>query len=214
MYNPPYNRVDDAEAVAMIASSSFGHLVSIGPEGLVATGLPFLAEAAVGGEIRLSAHFARANPHWRDLDGREALMIFQLTDAYVSPAWYPSKGEHGKVVPTWNYEVVQVHGTVTVHDDADWLRSFVSELTDRHEAERSAADSSAAAWKVTDAPADYIDKNLAAIVGIEIAVSKIEGKRKLSQNRSDADRAGVAAGLDRVGAAPAVAAAMIADLVQ
>jgi transcriptional regulator len=206
MYNPPYNRVEEDEALAMIATSGFGHLVSIGPDGLAATALPFLADIT-SGKVRLRAHFARANSHWRDLDGCDAVIIFTLADGYVSPAWYPSKAEHGKVVPTWNYEVVQAHGTVAVHDEVEWLRSLVTDLTDQHEAERSATEG-VPAWHVTDAPDDYIDKNLKAIVGIEVAVSRIEGKRKLSQNRSAADQSGVVAGLQRLGTAPALLAAM------
>jgi transcriptional regulator len=207
MYNPSFNRVDEAEAMAMIAAAGFGHLVSIGSAGLAATGLPFLVDAD-GDRVRLRAHFARANPHWRDLDAQDVLVIVPLAEGYVSPAWYPSKAEHGKVVPTWNYEVVHVHGVASVHDDRDWLRSLVTDLTDHHEAERSSRDEAAPPWKVTDAPSDYIDKNLAAIVGLEIAVGRIEGKRKLSQNRSEADQSGVVAGLQRLGTATALVAAM------
>ena len=118
-------------------------------------------------------------------------MLFPITDGYVSPSSYPSKAEHGKVVPTWNYEVVHVHGAVQIHDDPEWLREVVVDLTDRHEAARSVEPP----WAVTDAPGDFIDRQLRAIVGIEVQIESIEGKRKLSQNRSEADRLGAAAAL-------------------
>ena len=205
MYNPTFNRVDDADAIAMLERSGFGHLVSAGRDGLSATGLPFLVDRnddenvgrEVGGAVRLRAHFARANHHWRDLDGADVLIVFPLADGYVSPAWYPSKADDGRVVPTWNYEVVHVHGRVTVHDDADWVRTLVTELTDRQEQQRNSLDPALAPWRVDDAPAPYAAGQIRAIVGIEVSVDRIEGKRKLSQNRSDADRAGVVDGLTR-----------------
>ena len=209
MYCPPYNRVDADEAVAMISSAGLGHLVSMTADGLMATALPVLVDEH-DGNVRLRAHFARANPHWHDLDGSSVLIVFPLTDAYVSPAWYPSKAEHGKVVPTWNYEVVHAHGTATIHHDRDWLLSLVTDLTDQHEATRSALDSGAPRWLVSDAPTDYIDKNLKAIVGLEITNARVEGRRKLSQNRSAADQEGVVAGLERVATSPSLRAAMTA----
>jgi transcriptional regulator len=163
----------------------------MGPNGFDATGLPFIVDRDAGPTGRLRGHVARANTQWRDIDGLSALVLFPLTDGYVSPSSYPSKAEHGKVVPTWNYEVVHVLGTVHIHDDPEWLRSVVTDLTDQHEANRSVESP----WAVTDAPDDYIDKQLRAIVGIEVQVESIEGKRKLSQNRSEADRLGAAAAL-------------------
>ncbi|MDQ6680128.1 MAG: FMN-binding negative transcriptional regulator [Pseudomonadota bacterium] len=134
---------------------------------------------------------ARANPVWHESSaGSPALVVFQGPHGYVSPAWYPSKAEHGKVVPTWNYVMVQARGPLQVIDDAAWLRRFVTRLTERHEAPRSAP------WAVGDAPDDYIEKMLGAIVGIEIELTALTGKWKLSQNRSAADRDGVARGLD------------------
>ena len=118
-------------------------------------------------------------------------------DAYVSPSWYATKAEHGKVVPTWNYSVVHLRGSIVVHDDPEWVRALVTRLTDRHESARDEP------WAVTDAPADYIDKNLRPIIGVEVVVSSVEAKAKLSQNRSEADRAGVAAGLAADGVDPA-----------
>ena len=138
----------------------------------------------------MRAHVARSNPVWRDFS-REvaALAIFQGAQSYVSPSWYPSKHEHGKAVPTYNYMVVHAYGKTQIVEDTAWLRALVTRLTDRYEAAQPLP------WRVTDAPEDYIEKMLAAIVGIEIPVEKLIGKWKLSQNRSAADRTGVAAGL-------------------
>jgi len=139
---------------------------------------------------RLVAHFARANPHWGRIDeGSRGLAIVSGPDAYVSPSWYRAKAEHGKVVPTWNYSTVHLSGPVRVIDDADWLRSLVTRLTQRHESERDDP------WAVSDAPEGYITTMIRGIVGIEMVVTLAEGKAKLSQNRSDEDRAGVVAGL-------------------
>ncbi len=123
------------------------------------------------------------------------LLIVPVTDAYVSPSWYPSKADQPRVVPTWNYEVVHVHATVGVRDDPDFIRQVVSELTDRNEALRTDVTGAPPAWSIEDAPADFIDRQLSAIVGIELAVDRVVAKRKLSQNRSDDDRDGVIAGL-------------------
>lgn len=147
-----------------------------------------LAGAPPHGTLR--GHVARANPLWRDTNIEvDALVVFQGAQRYISPSWYPSKAEHGKVVPTWNYIVVQARGRLRAIDDAAWLHAFVTRLTDRFEAAGSAP------WKVSDAPDDYVASMLRAIVGIEIDIASIAGKWKVSQNRSDADQAGVAAGL-------------------
>jgi transcriptional regulator len=138
----------------------------------------------------LYGHLAKANPQWKDLrDGAEALLIFSGADAYVSPGFYPSKAEHGKVVPTWNYVAVHAYGRAETFSDGGRLLDIVSTLTDRHEAGR------AQPWKVADAPADYIDGMLKAIVGFAVPIERLEGKRKLSQNRNPADIAGVREGL-------------------
>ncbi len=176
----------------MVDDAAFGHLVTTGPDGFASTSLPFLVDRDAGVSGRLRGHVARANPHWRTIDGAATLVIFPLTDSYVSPSWYPSKAEHGKVVPTWNYELVHVHGTVHVHDDPEWVRVLVADLTQRHESARSGPNPP---WQVTDAPSDYIAGQLRAIVGIEVEISSIEAKRKLSQNRPEADRSGVEAAL-------------------
>ncbi len=187
MYNPPANRVDDGAALDLIVQSGFGQVVSAGPPGFQATGLPLLLDRDA---LTLRGHFARVNEHWADLDGTDVLVLFQLADGYVSPAWYPSKAETERVVPTWNYEVVHVHGRATIHDDAGWVRRLVTDLTDLHESERGDLDARPS-WGVTDAPDDFIDRQLRAIVGVEITIERVTGKRKLSQNRSDGDRQGV-----------------------
>lgn len=191
MYQPPHFREDDLSTQhALIRACPLGLLVSAGTEGLVANSVPLLldAEASPKGTLRL--HLARANPQWRAIrDGAEVLIVFQGSDAYITPSWYATKRETGKVVPTWNYAMVQVRGNARVVEDAEWLRAQVSALTDMHEAGRQAA------WEVEDAPADFIAAQLKGIVGVEIEITRIEGKWKVSQNRPVADREGVAAGL-------------------
>ncbi|MGH1503825.1 MAG: FMN-binding negative transcriptional regulator [Acidimicrobiales bacterium] len=197
MYVPPAFAVPSStEALDALRRVAFGHLVTIDPGGSGAptsTPLPFVVDDDLS---ELRAHIARGNPHWRQLGGLSALMIVTGPDAYVSPRWYPSKAEHGKVVPTWNYEVVHVHGTVEVIEDADWLRSMVSDLTDHHEA-RIDDPADSRVWEVTDAPTSFIDAQLRAIVGVRLEITSVVAKRKLSQNRPPADRAGVRAGLAR-----------------
>ncbi len=186
MYLPRHFTEDDSDsAVAMVRSAAFGHLVVAGPAGLASTPMPFLISDD-GGRVR--AHLARPNQLWKQTPC-DALLVVPLSDAYISPGWYPSKAEHGKVVPTWNYEVVHLHGRLVAHDDADWTLAMVSDLTDLHESALPTP------WSVDDAPDTYIEQLLGGIVGIELEVSRIEAKRKLSQNKSDADRAGVMAGL-------------------
>jgi len=177
-----------------IAAQPLGLLVTQNRAGGIdANSVPFFLDAgdeASPGVLR--AHVARANPLWKEArDDVDALVVFQGPQGYVSPAWYPSKAEHGKVVPTWNYLMVQARGRLRAVDDKAWLRAFVTRLTDHHEGGR------AAPWAVTDAPADFIEATLGAIVGIEILLGSLVGKWKVSQNRSAADRAGVAAGLLR-----------------
>ncbi len=192
MFVPPYFKLEDRAAqVALIRARPFGLLVTNGPGGLMANPAPFLLDEHTG---VLRAHLARPNPQWREADGsREALVVFQDVDAYVTPDWYATKRETGKVVPTWNYSAVHVYGRLRAIEDRDWLRRLVGDLTDAHEAGR------ATPWKVEDAPADYLDVMLRGIVGIEIEIARIEGKAKLSQNRDAADRAGVVAGLREQG---------------
>jgi transcriptional regulator len=191
VYTPPFSRVDHDAAFDLMDAAPLGHLVSVGGDGIEATALPLLADRA---ERRLRGHVARANPHWKRLEGADVLVVFVAAAGYVSPAWYPSKADDAKVVPTWNYEVVHARGVASVHDDTEWLRTLVHDLTSRHESERS---DGAAVWAVTDAPSEFIDRQLKAIVGVEIEITSIEAKRKLSQNRSTVDRDGVIDGLGR-----------------
>lgn len=187
MYTPPFNVVPDDDAVRlMVAAHRSGWLVTVGGDGLpAATLLPLMWRGD-----RVVAHMAKANPQWRDIvDDAPALVVVGGAEAYVSPSWYAAKAEHGKVVPTWNYSAVQLAGTVRVRHDPEWLRRAVSDLTDVHEAGRDEP------WHVTDAPTPYVDGQLRGIVGVEVTVTDVRGKAKLSQNRSDADQRGVVAGL-------------------
>ncbi|WLI12532.1 MULTISPECIES: FMN-binding negative transcriptional regulator [Pseudomonas] len=191
MYTPSNFAIDDLnELHQQILGTRLAVLVTRGEQGLQASHLPLLLNVDQGPNGTLYGHLARANPQWRELqNGAEALVIFAGADAYVSPGFYPSKAEHGKVVPTWNYVAVHAYGMAEVFTDADRLRNLVSALTDRHEAGR------ANPWKVADAPTDYIDGMLKAIVGFALPIQRLEGKRKLSQNRNAADIAGVREGL-------------------
>lgn len=180
----------DDQVSAVLARIGSAELITHHSDtGLVATNLPFLHDPSVGPKGALLGHVARNNRQWSDPVDGEALVIVTETDHYVSPAWLPSKAEHGKVVPTWNYVMVQARGTLRIVDEAPWLHALVTRLTDRHEARR------AAPWAVSDAPGDYIDTMLRAIVGIEITLSALTGKWKVSQNRNAADRGGVVDGL-------------------
>lgn len=193
LYVPRHNVMDADDVRPFVAAVATAQLVTVGEDGSPdATFLPVLWEGD-----RLVGHLARANGHWRRIvDGSPALAIVTGTDTYVSPSWYASKAEHGKVVPTWNYSVVHLRGRVVVHDDPQWVRALVTRLTDRHEQQR------AEPWAVADAPEDYVEKNLRPIVGVEVVVESVEAKAKLSQNRSDEDRGGVAAGLAADGRDP------------
>lgn len=194
MYNPPANRVDDVAMIhRLIERARFAHVISHTGDIYSSSGLPLLLDHSAGELGALRGHFARANEQWKQLDGAAVLALFPLTDGYVTPSRYPSKAEHHRVVPTWNYEVVHAHGTARIHDDPTWVRQLVSDLTDHHESARHDLDV-AERWAVTDAPSDFVDKQLRAIVGIEIDITRLDGKRKLSQNRSDADRLEVIAG--------------------
>jgi transcriptional regulator len=189
VYVPPPNAMSDPDVATFLEAHPAGRLVTVGPDGRPdATLLPVI----VSGD-RVLAHLARANDHWRRIaPGSPGLLVVAGADAYVSPGWYASKKEHGRVVPTWNYGEVQVRGSVTVHDDPEWVLDVVTRLTERHETHREQP------WAVTDAPPAYVRGQLRAIVGVELVIegaTAVEGKAKLSQNRSDADRRGVIAGL-------------------
>ncbi len=187
MYLPShFEETRDAVMHAVLRDHPLGLLITREGDEARADSIPFLIDAARGAHGTLIAHVARANPLWRHAHGQRVLAVFQGPQAYVSPSAYPSKAEHGKVVPTWNYVMVQARGTLRAIEDARELHGIVSRLTDTHEARR------ATPWSVGDAPADYVEKMLGAIVGIEIPIDALAGKWKVSQNRSAADRAGVA----------------------
>lgn len=189
MYVPKLHAVDDEDEIrAMVGTIGAGWLVTTARDGTpAATLLPIIWE-----DSRVVAHMARANPHWREVqDDAPALLIVPGPDAYISPSWYASKTEHGRVVPTWNYTAVHLTGTVRLHQEPAWVRDAVADLTDLHERGRERP------WSITDAPEDFIDAQLRAIVGVEFVVHGIEAKAKLSQNRSPADQRGVVQGLGR-----------------
>lgn len=191
MYVPAHFHDDDlARRHAFMRANPLATLVTMGAGGLVANPVPLTLDPDAGSFGTLRGHLARANPQWRDRDPAvEALAVFQGAEAYVTPSWYATKRETGKVVPTWNYAMVQASGPLTVIEDADWLLAHVRELTAEHEGEREAP------WAVEDAPPDFVRAMLRGIVGIEIPVARIEAKWKASQNRPLADREGVAAGM-------------------
>src|SRR3954451_1981775 len=189
MYVPRHFAVEDLDEVrALVRAVHVGQLVTVGADGTPdATLLPVLWD---GDEVVV--HLARANEHWRRIvSGSPGLVVVTGPDAYITPRWYASKREHGRVVPTWNYSAVHLRGPVAVHDDVEWLRQAVTRLTDHHE--RRTADGDG--WTVDDAPSRFLEGQLKAIVGVSMAVTHVEAKAKLSQNRSEADRAGVVDGL-------------------
>ncbi|MET3675203.1 MULTISPECIES: FMN-binding negative transcriptional regulator [unclassified Pseudomonas] len=191
MYNSkPHQEHDLGRLHQHMLDTRLAILVSKGEQGLLATHLPVLVDIAEGEFGTVYAHLARANPQWHDLkqDG-EALLVFPGADAYVSPGYYPSKADNPKVVPTWNYLAVHAYGPAEVIHEAEPLLAIVSRLTERHEQGRGEP------WNVTDAPRDYLDGMLRAIVGIRLPIARLQGARKLSQNRSEQDIAGVREGL-------------------
>jgi len=182
----------------LIHEHPLGTLVTLGPDGIAANHIPFEVDPLPAPFGTLRGHVARANPVWSEHpQDSDALVVFQGPSAYVSPSWYPSKRETGKVVPTYNYVVVHAHGRLRAIDDPGWLRALVERLTERHETGRPHP------WKVDDAPDDFVRSQLRAIVGIEIVPSRLLGKWKVSQNRQAADRDGVARGLRELGSADA-----------
>jgi len=190
MYQPAHHREERLEVQHdLIESHPFGLLISSGSEGLLANALPFLLQRESGPLGTLQVHMARANGQWHHLDGQNVLIVFQGPHAYVSPSLYATKRETGKVVPTWNYAMVQARGVARLRTDPAWLYTQIEALTSRHERSR------APSWAVSDAPPTFIESQLRGIVGIEIEIETIEGKWKVSQNRPEADRRGVAEGL-------------------
>ena len=195
MYQPPHFREDRIEVQhGLIRSHPLGLLVTAGPGGLMANPVPFLIYPDESEFGTLRAHVARGNPQWRELGSvEECLVVFQGPHSYVSPSWYATKRETGKVVPTWNYATVHAWGRPRVIEDAGWLRRQLDDLTASQE------DRRVPPWAPADAPEAFIASQMKGIVGIEIPVARIEGKWKVSQNRPQADRAGVVAGLTAEG---------------
>lgn len=198
MYVPAHFAPDDNAVHELLTSHGAADLITATSDGLVATMLPFLYDRERG---RLLGHLARNNDHWRRPVIGDALVIARGPDSYVTPSWYASKAEHGRVVPTWNYLTAHVYGALTVHDDSEWVADVVRRLTDHHEADRPRP------WSVDDAPEKFVSGQLRAIVGVEVTIRRIEAKFKLSQNRPAADIDGVIEGLRRSGD-DAVAAAV------
>jgi transcriptional regulator len=207
MYQPPHHREERLEVQhALIRACPLGTLVTLGPSGLTANHIPFLIDANRSALGTLRCHVARANPVWREADpGQDALVVFQGSERYITPSWYETKRETGKVVPTWNYAVVHAHGSMRAIEDGAWLREQIADLTRLKEGLR------AEPWAVTDAPDAFVAAQLKGIVGIEIEIARIEGKWKVSQNRPEADRRGVVEGLR---AEPEPEARQMAELVE
>jgi transcriptional regulator len=179
MYVPPAHRIDDDAAWAVVADAGVGVFITPSADGLLSAIAPVLVAPD---RSTLASHVARANPWWRAVEpGAEVLVLFLAASAYVSPTYYPSRAEQPAVVPTWNYVAAEVRGRATIHDDADWLRAQVNAVTDHFE------EGLDPRWWVADAPEEYIERQLRAIVGVEVTVTSIEGKSKLSQNRSGVD---------------------------
>ena len=201
MYLPAHFRQDRLDVLhRFIGQHSLATLVTLGPDGLLANHIPLVLDPEPGPFGTLRGHVAKANPQWRDsLPHVSALAIFEGPSAYISPSWYPSKEETGRVVPTYNYVVVHAHGRLSTYTDPARLDQHLRILTAHHEA------SFPIPWTIDNAPADFIAAQLNAIVGIEIAIERLQGKWKVSQNRTPADRAGAVTGL-RANGCPAMAA--------
>ena len=191
MYTPKAFEVSDIALLQRdIRRSGLSTLVTLTKSGLIATHLPILLYEDKGKYGTLVGHLSRANAQWQESDPKtEALIIFSGFDSYITPSWYATKSETGKVVPTWNYAAIHAYGHLVFNTNADWLRSHVAQLTAKHESSFSQP------WKITDAPEDYIEGQLKGIVGFEMMIDRIEGKHKFNQNRSAQDRSGVISGL-------------------
>jgi transcriptional regulator len=193
VYQPSHHQFKVADAAALLAelvSRGPATLVTLAAEGLRASILPMLFDPDDGPNGTLRGHLARPNPQWREIDPSvEVLAIFDGPDGYISPAFYAEKRLTGKVVPTWNYVTVLAHGTITLHPEPEWLLPHVRRLVERHEAARTNP------WSIDDAPSGYVETQVRAIVGLELRITRLEAKRKLTQNRSEADFEGTIAGL-------------------
>ena len=195
MYIPAHFAVDDAAVEELLAKHGAADLITQTDDGLLATMLPFAYDPSAGPRGALYGHVARNNDQWRKPAHGESLAIVRGPDAYVSPSWYAAKAEHGRVVPTWNYVTAHVYGRLLVHDDPAWVEGVVRRLTAKHEAARLASPGQPPAWSVDDAPRQFIEGQLRAIVGLELQIIRIEAKAKLSQNRPVGDIAGIVDGL-------------------
>jgi transcriptional regulator len=192
MYTPPAFREEDPATLRkIIREARLSTLVTATAEGLVATPLPLLLDETEGRHGVLYGHVAKANPQWRASPIGDALVIFSGPNAYITPSWYAAKKEHGRVVPTWNYVAAHAYGPVEFFEDAKRLHDIVTRLTDLYERPREQP------WAISDAPGQFIQSQLKGIVGLRVPITRIEGKRKMSQNRPEADRQGVARGLER-----------------
>ena len=190
MYVPAHFAANSDAVQELLARPGASNLVTMTSKGMLATLVPFLYDPSVGEHGALLGHLARNNAQWSEPATGESLVIVQGPDAYITPSWYASKAEHGRVVPTWNYSTAHVYGDLIVHDDPAWVGGLVRRLTDLHEAAFPEP------WAVDDAPERFIAGQLRAIVGIELRITRVEAKLKLSQNRPEADVEGVIAGLD------------------
>ena len=211
MYIPAHFALDDAEVQELLAKHGAADLVTLTDDGLLATMLPFAYEPSVGPRGALYGHVARNNDQWRKPSRGESLAIVRGPDAYVSPSWYAAKAEHGRVVPTWNYLTAHVYGQLVVHDDPRWVEDVVRRLTAKHEAARLASPGQRMPWSVDDAPRKFIEGQLRAIVGLELQITRIEAKAKLSQNRPVGDIAGIVDGLAARGDDPMATAVEYAN---
>ncbi|MEM9513265.1 MAG: FMN-binding negative transcriptional regulator [Actinomycetota bacterium] len=198
MYARQSDRVeDDRAALDVLDHAALAHLVSNSSSGFEVSSLPIIVDRAAG---QLVGHLARANAHWKRLDGQPVVLIAVASNSYVSPSWYASKAATGgRVVPTWNYEAVHVHGVARTHDDPAWISDVVDRLTEHHEAQRTDGGER---WATSDAPAAFLARQVRAIIGVSVAIERIDAKRKLSANRSADDRAGVVRGLSATSGAP------------
>ena len=209
MYTPKhFDQADTATLHALMRAQPLATLITLASSGLDANHVPLHLSAELGPLGTLRGHVARGNPLWKEpTPEQEVLAVFHGVQAYVSPNWYPTKAEHGKAVPTWNYAVVHAHGTLKVVQDACWLRAHLDALTAHNEATQPQP------WKPSDAPADYLEKMMAAIVGIEINITRLSGKFKLSQNQPSPNHTGVIEGLRGTGQPPAIAMAALVEQV-
>jgi transcriptional regulator len=211
MYIPAHFAADDSEVRELLVNHGAADLITLTDDGLLATMLPFAYEPSAGSRGALYGHVARNNDQWRKPARGESLAIVRGPDAYVSPSWYAAKAEHGRVVPTWNYLTAHVYGELLVHDDPAWVEDVVRRLTAKHEAARLASPGQHMPWSPDDAPRAFIEGQLRAIVGLELRITRIEAKAKLSQNRPVGDIAGIVDGLAARGDDPMATAVLEAN---